>query len=633
MIQGSGMSGVRVAACATLFALHAVMASALDFTPHGSQPGLAYALEDPSACLACHGANNAQSATFMPYSTWAGSMMANATRDPLFWAALDIANADAASIGKPGVGDYCLRCHTPRGWFNGHVVKTGSGGASGPGGESGCQLLGDHAAYEGKSNEYSGVDCHYCHRAMPNGPAGEPLAIGNADLWIDNATECTTANGDTYGGPCRRGPYTYASGDPLEAPHGWIQSDHHASSSLCGGCHDVSSPETDEGVLRTLIRADGSDSGRAFPIERTYTEWTRSLFADAILRDGFGDAPPGNPSIVRSETCQSCHMRSSEDEAARACLQTPPGSRTGNLPVHQFAGANTWIPAILRDLYADDIGFGRDEDFDRAIAAAREMLQSSASVYATVTGYSPPASGAPGSLGVRVEVANLSGHKLPTGYAEGRRMWVNVEVRDALGTLVGESGAYDAITAQLGEDAQARVYEALQGIWNPATNTCEVEQGGAKKFHFVLNNCVAKDNRIPPIGFRPRTPDDPDGDEVSPVGIAYPETSPGSGILENVDRIPYAFALPASASPPFSVVATLYYQTASREYIEFLRDQSLAAGIPAENDLCAGGPGRPFDVGPQSMSRAQFMFSLWSDPAFGKSPPEPVATSTTSTTR
>jgi hypothetical protein len=607
-------------------------AAALDFTPHGTQPGLASALEDPSACSACHRGNNATTLPFMPHSSWSGSMMANATRDPLFWAALDVANQDAASIGKPGVGDYCLRCHTPRGWLGGNVVKTASGGIAADG-EKGCRLLGTPAAREGKSNDYIGVDCHFCHRLMPGGPQGQPGLIGNANAWVDDEANCTNPNGDVYGGPCRRGPYRYEKGDPLEPPHGHVYSDYHRQSALCGSCHDVTSPDTDEGPLKTLIRADGSDSGRPFPIERTYTEWTRSLFAEAILRDGFGDAPRGTPAVARERTCQGCHMPSSADANARACLQNPAGSRTGNLPVHEFAGANTWVPAIIKGEYAATLGSGRPGDYDRAIAAAQAMLQSSAALAATVTGYAPPAAGEPATLDLRVEVTNLSGHKLPTGYAEGRRMWINVQVRDAQDRLVAESGAYDAAGAVLTEDAQARVYEVQQGIWDAATQRCRIDEGGRKQFHFVLNDCVAKDNRIPPLGFRPKAADDPAGDEVAPVGAAYAQTSPGSGVLANVDRVDYRFALAEPAKPPFTATATLYYQTASRDYIEFLRDEALASATPAENAMCSGGPGRPFSVGPQDRSRGEFMFQLWNNaaddplqPGYGKSPPVAVAT-------
>jgi hypothetical protein len=201
-------------------------------------------------------------------------------------------------------------------------------------------------------------------------------------------------------------------------------------------------------------------------------------------------------------------------------------------------------------------------------------------------------------------------------------MWLNVQVRDAANQLVAESGAYDAATATLTEDVQSRVYEVLQGIWNPGTQSCQVEEGGAKKFHFVLNNCVAKDNRIPPIGFRPKSADDPDGLEVPPVAATYPETAPGSGVLVNFDQVTYTFGVPAGTVGPLTATATLHHQVASREYIEFLRDEAIEHAIPAENDLCAGAPARPFKVGPQALSRGEYMYELWNNTLHGKSPPE-----------
>jgi hypothetical protein len=614
------------------------IACALDYTPHGTQPGLSWTLDPASTCQDCHRSFDAANAAFMPHSSWGGSMMANATRDPLFWAALDIANADAASIGKPGVGDYCLRCHTPAGWLKGDVVKDGSGGSAGANGEKGCALVGNYARRDLKTNDYSGVDCHFCHRLMPTGPQGQAGLIGNANTWIDDAISCTTPDGSEFGGPCRRGPYPYTSAtDPLQPPHGWTYSRYHTQSALCGSCHDVTTPDTDEGPLRTLVRADGSDSGRPFPIERTYTEWTRSLFAEAILRDGFGDAPSGTPSVTGAQQCQSCHMRSSSDPLAKACEMNPAGSRTNNLPVHEFAGANTWVPSIIKGEYGTALQ--RAEDFDLTINWAHQMLQSSAQVSASVTSYQAPNGGNAGTLGVRAVVTNLSGHKLPTGYAEGRRMWLNLQVRDAGNTLVAESAAYDGASATLNVDAQAHIYEIRQGIWNAGTHACVTSASGDAEFHFVLNNCVAKDNRIPPIGFRPKASDDPNGEEAAPVAYTYAETSPGSGVLVNRDSVDYSFTLPASASGPFTTTATLYYQTASREYIEFLRDEAVANATPDENTLCAGGPNRPFTVGPQGRTRGEFAYQLWNNAAndpvqagYGKSPPATVALANTTTT-
>ncbi len=613
-----------VPALAVAVALVAAPAQALDLTPHGTQPLLQTPLESTNNCVGCHRGYNATQSQFLPHSTWGGSMMANATRDPLFWAALDVANKD-----YPGAGDFCLRCHTPMGWLGGRVLKKGDGTNQPANGASGCQLTGDYDDDDGYDNDYGGVTCHYCHRMMPSGPQNQPFAIGNANAWIDDAATCVTSTGYEYGGACRRGPYHYAN-DGREPPHGWVASPLHSSSALCGSCHDVSTPDTDQGPLKTLVLENGTATTRPFPIERTYSEWQRSLHADLIFRDGLQAAPSGQPALAKAQQCQNCHMPNSTDPLAQACTLNEEGSRTGDLRTHTFVGANTWIPAVIKTLYGSEGGFNRPADYDRAVAWARAMLQTSASLSTTVTAFTAPTAGSAGNVTFRVRATNLSGHKLPTGYGEGRRMWLNVKLFNAGNALVAESGAYDPATGVLTEDGQIKIYEVLQGIWDPTPpGACRTESGGQKHFHFVLNNCVAKDNRIPPLGFHPRTAEDPNGDEVRPVGYAYPETAPGSGTLVNYDDTVYSFVLPAGMPLPLRIEANLRHQIASKEYVEFLRDQAVGApAIPAENTLCAGGPGRPFTVGPQSQSRGEFLYGLWNDPAHGKSPPETAATST-----
>ena len=587
--------------------------TAIDFTPHGSQPGLNYALFSSDNCGGCHGLSQdiATSPTFRPHPTWAGSMMANATRDPLFFAALDIANHDV-----PGVGDYCLRCHTSNGWYGGRVVKAGYGQPNNDiaKGAAACLLEGSYDAPDDYS-DYSGLGCHFCHRNMDQGPAGEALA-GNGAAWLDD-TDC-----DGAGEPCRRGPYNYTSG--AQPPHAWKQSTFHTESAMCGQCHDVTTPDTANGPLKTLKLADGTDTGMPFPIERTFSEWQRSSYS--------------NP--VSGKTCQSCHMPNSEDPDATACTLGGYPNRTGNLAVHAFAGGNTWIPGIIKGEYSDTSaipgswqGIGRQDSFDQTVEWARQMLLSSATVATTLSTYRAPGATTAGSLGVRVMVTNQSGHKLPSGYGEGRRMWLNVQVHDAGGNLVAESGAYDPDTAILSNDAQARIYEVLQGIWNhDGSGHCDVaDAGGDPMFHFALNDCVAKDNRIPPLGFTPATAGDPNGYEVRPVGATYPETAPGSGSLVNYDTAAYRFNLPVGAVGPFTATARLYYQTSSREYIEFLRNEAADNAFAGENQMCSGGPGRPFVVGPENRTRGQFIYELWNNaandpiqPGYGKSPPELV---------
>lgn len=601
----------------------------VDLTPNGTQPVLEndILMPEPGSCSSCHsGETGDTSITFRPFSTWAGSMMANAMRDPVFWAALDVANNDV-----PGAGDYCLRCHTPRGWLDGRVLKAGDGVTLDPvKGPAGCLLEGNYAMPDSNASDFGGVTCHFCHRLMPQGPNGEALITGNDDAWVDDVSCALTG-----GGPCRRGPYDYTNEPP---PHEWMQDPFQATSEVCGICHNVSTPDTSAGPLKTLILNDGTDTGHPFPIERTYAEWDQSSYAQAP-----------------QTTCLACHMPESEDPDATACVIPGYPIRTGNLPVHQFAGGNTWVPSIILGQYNAGIvaggGIDRTPSIQQTIDWARTQLQSAANLSAAIQSYTPPGNG-PGSLDVQFTITNLSGHKLPTGYSEGRRMWLNVEAHDANGALVFESAAYDAGSGVLTKDPQAHVYEVLQGIWNPATSNCDIDDGqGRPMFHFAINNCIAKDDRIPPLGFTPATADDPNGYDTRPVGYTYPETSPGSGVLVNYDTPAYSIPIPAGTPTPVSVTARLYYQTESNDYMEFLRNEAVENAFPAENDLCSGGPGRPFTVGPMDKSRGQYAYDLWNDPTasdrifansfddtvfatgYGKSPPELMQVTTVLTTR
>ena len=181
-------------------------------------------------------------------------------------------------------------------------------------------------------------------------------------------------------------------------------------------------------------------------------------------------------------------------------------------------------------------------------------------------------------------------------------------------------------------DAQARVYEILQGIWDSAGGgSCRTAVAGVAQFHFVLNNCIAKDNRIPPLGFAGGS-----NPETMPVAYAYPPI--GAARLVNYDDVAYGFSVPAATPLPLSVSATLFYQTSSKEYIEFLKNEAQANAFAAENTLCSAGPGRPFTVGPQARSRALYLYQLWNNaandatqPGYGKSPPQQAGNVATTT--
>jgi hypothetical protein len=73
-------------------------------------------LETPDKCDNCHGGYNR---AVEPAFNWRGSMMANASRDPIFWATLAIAEQDF-----DGSGDLCIRCHSTGGWYAGRSTPT-----------------------------------------------------------------------------------------------------------------------------------------------------------------------------------------------------------------------------------------------------------------------------------------------------------------------------------------------------------------------------------------------------------------------------------------------------------------------------------------------------------------------------
>jgi hypothetical protein len=583
-----------------------------DFTPGGTQPGLLYSIDGNSSCESCHRGFSASDRRQLPYEPWSGSMMANSVRDPLFWAAVDIANKDV-----PGIGDWCLRCHAPSAWLQGRVVKDGAGGTN-ANGALGCALAGDQDDNDGKLNDYAGIGCHFCHRVMPSGPQGQPAQVFNATVWFDDSADC---NGEF--GPCRRGPYNYPSQTPtgtIQAPpHGWKFDPTMSKSEFCGVCHDISPPGATAGTLRNLILPNGTDSGRPFPLDRTMSEWRLSDFSDVIFANSF--RTEDLLGLAKGETCQSCHMPNSSEATARACVFEPEGSRTNNLRVHEFVGSNAFIPAVIKGEYGSPSQLDRVAAFDQTIAWTRANLQRSAAVQTTLDPYTPGGA----TLTARVKVTNLTGHKLPGGFIEGRRIWIHAQARDVNGMLIWQSGAYDNTTGVLSTDPQLKVYEAVHGVWQRfgQTNQCVTTNpgNGKKLFNFALHNCIVKDNRIPPKGFRGG------GDvEVRPVNYTYPETTPGSGRLVNFDTTTYAIPIPPGTPGPITVTATLRSQTVSKDYAEFLRDDSLAANIPSENQMCS----RTSTVGPGTQSRAQFFYDLWVE--YGRDVPEPMPSGSASTT-
>lgn len=506
-------AGLAIVATATAVTIAGLPSNLDDFFGPGTQPNeLNVPLQDSNDCAQCHGDFDEVTEPFRP---WNASVMGQAARDPIFWAAVAIANQDAQ-----GGGDTCIRCHTPGGWLGGRSTPT-----------DGSQLQGI---------DFQGVSCNFCHRVVdPNNEAGAPAddAAILAGLTTDIPTDPHSGHYVVDPEDRRRGPRDL---DGFFI-HQWRESPFHKSSEMCATCHDVSNPlfeRQPDGsyALGTLRSPPPSDSAASqFPEQRTYSEWLASDFADGPIDMGgrFG----GNNPLVSS--CQDCHMPSQEGES---CIF---GETRTDLATHQMVGGNTWLLNAVRELY-DDLETGLDQaSVDRSIAATVTMLENASDLELSVDN---------GELAVKV--INESGHKLPTGYPEGRRMWVNVQYLDAQGALIDERGAYDFTEATL-DDSDTTVYEMKLSASPDVAAAGGIPTGPS--FHLILMNQVDKDNRIPPRGF---TNAEFEALQMAPVGQAYADG-------ENFDITNYD--IPAGAA---SAEVRVYYQSTTREYVEFLRDEN-----------------------------------------------------------
>ena len=241
---------------------------------------------------------------------------------------------------------------------------------------------------------------------------------------------------------------------------------------------------------------------------------------------------------------------------------------TGCLPEHQMMGGNAWMPELLQD---PAWRFSAEQDaahLDAAAARARSMLRRAATLTVTLATEGP----APRAV---VRVTNESGHKLPTGYPEGRQMWLELRAYHATGAELYASGRLDPASQRLVRDPAIKVYEAKQGLtpdW-----AAYLGKPPGESFHFLLNNTVIKDNRIPPRGYVRATWDQPG---LRPVGADYADG-------QHWDET--AYDLPAGTT---RVVARLWYQTASAEYIDFLKATGGVDGA-ALYDLWERNPSPP----------------------------------------
>jgi len=524
-----------------------------------TQPGqLTNAMQPASECNKCHAFANGPELAGEPLVTpvaWQATMMGSAARDPVFWAGVAIAHQD-----EPGATAECVRCHAPRAYVGGREAAIGID-----------ELLPD---------DLSGVDCELCHRLIEevDAPAGDARYVIDDVLGLD---------GDVP----KRGPWDYQVGE--KPKHGFALDAYVGTSRMCGTCHDVTTSQT-------RVDAGGNSLGVPFGEQRTYSEWLGSAFA--AEGPGF-------------KSCQDCHMPAVADVAGCAELEGQGDRHATGGRRHDLAGANRRMVELLKQMYGD-AGEGAIGDvfFDIALASIDRTLAESATL--EVSGPSEVDLGV-GLAALAVKVTNNTGHKLPTGYSEGRVMWLEVTGRYG-DEVVYSSGRW--LEGQgLEADGQLRSYEAVA-----------VEHASQVAFHLLRNDTWLVDSRIPPKGLKKNLETDPVGDRYA---LLPDETWP------NYDEVSYGFpaALVVDATPDdaeddvMTLSVRLLYVLNTPEYVQFLADENNTneAG-QAVADLFAGlGPVVPLELAAWSETVPLRGLML---PAPGSSSGEGTSTSAAPTT-
>ena len=427
----------------------------------------------------------------------------------------------------------------------------------------------------------------------------------------------------------------------------------HRSVDFCGSCHDVSNPVvgdlapnngaqqpldpgTFDGQLDTPSNPRNIEDKAAFNnppykygvVERTYSEYKASLLSQTLVSDYLSlpaDLQDGSIQVARGAalgrrhraaitptarrryfSCQTCHMPATTalgcNKAGVPLRYRPADARPDRRQLLDAAGhavhGRPGHAAARREPEP-----GRDHRHERRQRRAPARISRTPRRCR--------------SAGNTLRVVNLTGHKLISGYPEGRRMWLNIVWKDGGGATIREDGAYgplqlsyditgDAVNDTVDtlldlNDPNTKVYEAHGAItqaWASKLLAVSASYGAVpvaydrvtgavthtvadvaalnpgeyhETFHFVLNNKVVKDNRIPPYGM---------AYDESLTRSILPVPATQYGVRARAAPIDYwdDFAL----NPPARAMTadiSLMYQPTSWEYIQFLdhaNDGSIA---------------------------------------------------------
>ena len=306
-------------------------------------------LMDPTTCRSCHE---------QTYAEWAQSMHAYAAKDPVFIAQ----NRKAQAETNGELGDFCIRCHAPL------ATQTGMS-------QDGLNL-------DELPDALSGVTCYVCHSvAEVSGTHNNALVLAE--------------DGVLRGGVRR--PVANSFHDSAYSP--LLDGTSPEASALCGACHDLVTPE--------------APLGHGLELERTFAEWSESLFAPAQAERA--DSALG---------CSACHMP--VVERAPVAPGAPPRPR------HQHLSAAVDV-ALTAFPATGDPAIDEASANERAV---QELLDGTLRVDVCVQRLPGP------GFAVEVTLDNVNaGHSFPSGSTHNRDLWIELIAFDAEGSVLYESGA------------------------------------------------------------------------------------------------------------------------------------------------------------------------------------------------
>lgn len=496
-------------------------------------PGVALrnaAFATGAVCGECHSATpttnvDEQGRPVGLFEQWSASPMANATRDPLFRAA--VANEAArAPAAADAIATVCLTCHAGMGRHTQLRVGTPTTFAL------------PLAATDEGALARDGVSCTLCHQIEPTNLGQDSSFSGGYQLAAARQLV---------------GPYAAPFAMPMVNRTGFtpVEGRHVQDPALCGTCH---------ALVTEALTPEGTGTGHHLGEQLTYLEWRRSAFST----EGGGTSP---------RSCQSCHMPDTRDDGQplfTRLAHRPDGTDFGQLAArgpfsrHVFVGANTLLPKLLTQGRALLNPIASDAALRDAEQLARDNLRTRA---ARVTVLDAQHTG--GTLSFSVRVENLTGHKFPSGYPS-RRAFLHVRVLDGAGAVLFESGAVDEAARIVGADGQPLAPELRGGSHHPhrarVTSAGEVvvyesvmdDGAGRPSFDLLGGLGYLKDDRLLPHGHVDTTTGP---QSTAPVGVSDADFRAGFDDVR--------FELPLAGTPA-GVEVRLRYQTFSPRYLEEL---------------------------------------------------------------